>query len=298
MRRRGRIPIVPAADGAGRALVALVGVLALLAGLGAGAAAIVVSSAIEWKSAIAREATVQVRPVSGRDVEADVREAVALAQGTPGVRAARALGRAESDRLLEPWLGQGLDLSDLPVPRVVALSLDLTRGPDLPGLAARLSAAVPNASLDDHGAMLARLTSVANAMAGGALAVVVLVLAASGGAIGFATRGAIAGHRDLVDVLHYVGATDRFIARAFARRFARAGLQGGLLGAMAAAALIGVGLSFLPHGPDADEAQALFGSFSMGWTGYASVLSVGVLDGVIAGLVSAATVKHFLKRRQ
>ena len=42
---------------------------------------------------------------------------------TPGIAETRVFSKAEAERLLEPWLGSGLDLSDLPVPRLIALRL-------------------------------------------------------------------------------------------------------------------------------------------------------------------------------
>ncbi len=40
-----------------------------------------------------------------------------------GVAAARALAAAETAKLLEPWLGVGVDVSNLPVPRLVVVTL-------------------------------------------------------------------------------------------------------------------------------------------------------------------------------
>ena len=71
-----------------------------------------------------------------------------------------------------------------------------------------------------------------------AVAIVILVLVATGLAVAFATRGAMAGNREVVDVLHFVGADDDFIAREFQRRFFRLGLKGGLAGGGLALLLI------------------------------------------------------------
>ena len=75
-------------------------------------------------------------------------------------------------------------------------------------------------------------------VAAGAM-LVLLVLAAAGLAVTFATRGAVAGNRDVVEVLHFVGADDAFIAREFQRRFFALALRGAAAGALAAAVLVG-----------------------------------------------------------
>ena len=74
----------------------------------------------------------------------------------------------------------------------------------------------------------------ANTIIGIGVVLVVLVLVAAGLAVIFATRGAMAGNREVVEVLHFVGANDDFIAREFQRRFFRLGLRGSAIGAGAA----------------------------------------------------------------
>ncbi len=117
----GRTSIVPADSIAGRALVAVVAIMTFLAALTLGAVVLVRAAAGEWQSAVARELTIQVRPVEGRDTNAQVKKAADLAIATPGIVGVRAYSKAESARLLEPWLGTGLSLDDLPVPRMVVL---------------------------------------------------------------------------------------------------------------------------------------------------------------------------------
>ena len=77
-------------------------------------------------------------------------------------------------------------------------------------------------------------------------------------------------NREVVDVLHFVGAGDRFIAREFQGRFLRLGLRGGLLGALGAYLFIlggGALSSSMLDGASALQIQALFGSFGIGWRG-------------------------------
>ena len=70
----------------------------------------------------------------------------------------------------------------------------------------------------------------ANTIIGIGVVLVVLVLVAAGLAVIFATRGAMAGNREVVEVLHFVGANDDFIAKEFQRRFFRLGLRGSVIG--------------------------------------------------------------------
>ncbi|HYJ29153.1 MAG TPA: hypothetical protein VEW25_02280, partial [Allosphingosinicella sp.] len=235
---KGHAPLVPVQSAASRALVGVIAILTFLAALCAGGAELVASHSAQWRSAVGREATVQVRQRPQRDIEADLLRVADLSRRTPGIRAAEIPSRAEAERTLEPWLGKGLDLGDLPVPRLVVLKLDDAARPDLSELRRRLAAEVPGATLDDHGAWLARLSRMADAVVIAGLALTLLVLIAAALAVAFATQGAMAGNRAVVDILHYVGADDAFIAREFQRRFFRLGLQGSVVGSTVALAVI------------------------------------------------------------
>ncbi|TXM87574.1 ABC transporter permease, partial [Methylobacterium sp. WL122] len=226
---RRNAPLVPTDSAASRSLAAVIAILTFLAGLCAGAAEIVASSAGQWQGTVAQEVTIQVRPAPGRDLDADIARADAIAKAEPGIAATRVFSKMEAERLLEPWLGSGLDLSDLPVPRLITLKLG-DQTPDLKHLRAGLTEAMPGvASLDDHALWLQRLSTAANTFVGIGVGIVALVLVATGLAVAFATRGAMAGNREVVEVLHFVGADDDFIARAFQRRFFGLGLRGGII---------------------------------------------------------------------
>ena len=294
---RRNAPLVPTDSAASRSLAAVIAILTFLAGLCAGAAEIAATSAGQWQGSLAREVTIQVRPGPGRDIDADLARAETIAKAEPGIVQARTFSKGEAERLLEPWLGSGLDLSDLPVPRLITLKLG-TPPPDLKHLRANLSEALPGvASLDDHVLWLQRLSTMANTFVGVGIGIVALVLVATGLAVAFATRGAMAGNREVVEVLHFVGADDDFIARAFQRRFFGLGLRGGAIGAgsaLLAFALAGLLSRAWRSGPAGDEIEALFGAFSVGWRGYASVLAIGVIASLVTGVVSRLTVRRFL----
>jgi cell division transport system permease protein len=126
---------------------------------------------------------------------------------------------------------------------------------------------------------------------------VILVLVATGLAVTFATRGAMAGNRDVVEVLHFVGAKDDFIAKEFQHRFFRLGLRGSAVGAAAAlvtTAVLGLFTRSWRASPAGDQIEALFGSFSIGWRGYGMVLVIALIVSVVTAVVSRITVRRFL----
>jgi cell division transport system permease protein len=296
--RRGA-PLVPASSIAGRALVTVIAIMTFLASLTAGAAFLVSEASKGWTDQVSREATVQIRPAPGRDLDAEAEKTAALLRGFSGVASVRVFSRAESERLLEPWLGVGLDFSELPVPRLVLLERAAGADLDVAALRKLLAEKAPAASLDDHRRWLERLVAMSRTVVALALMIFVLVLTAMAMAVAFATRGAMDGNRHIIEVLHFVGARDRYIARQFQRHFLRLGGKGGFVGggaAMLAFLLAGPLTRWLGGSPGADQAEAMFGGFALGPTGYGAILAIGLGIAVLTGFVSKLIVFRHLQR--
>ncbi len=128
---RRDMPLVPASSIAGRALVFVIAIMTFLSCLTAGGAMLVASASEGWRSEISREVTIQIKPEAGKDVEAAAEKAAAAARAAPGVDSVQVFSKADSERLLEPWLGAGLDLSELPVPRLIVVKMQKNVEPDM-----------------------------------------------------------------------------------------------------------------------------------------------------------------------
>jgi cell division transport system permease protein len=295
---RPSAPIVPSGSIAGRSLMAVVAIMTFLAALTAGSVLLIAAAAADWGSQVSREVTIQVRPVEGHDIEAEIAKAVAAAKATNGVSEVQAYSREETERMLVPWLGEGLDMSDLPIPRLIVVKIASGSLPDFAALRKVLTDTVVGATLDDHRFWIARLAAMAQAMVLAGLAILTLMIIATALSVVFATRGAMAGNRDVVEVLHFVGAHDSFIASEFQRHFLWLGLKGGILGGGAAVlTFIGAHLMATRFTATAggDQMQALFGTFSMDWRGYAAIAAAVALIAVVTGITSRVTVHRVLR---
>lgn len=294
---RGDTPIVPKRSIASRALVAVVAIMTFLASLTTGAVMLVRSSAVEWQSDVAREVTIQIRPAERRDLDAEVARAVEIARAVPGVGEVRAYSKEESARLLEPWLGSGLSLDDLPVPRMIVVKLP-SGGVDLAPLRKSLAERVAGASLDDHRAWIDSMRTMAKTTIAGGIGLLILMLAATVLSVIFATRGAMATNRPIVEVLHFIGAKSGYIAGQFQRHFLMLGLEGGVIGggfAMLLFGAAGIAARMSAGTAGGDQVAILFGSFALGWDGYLAILAQILLVAVVTAIASRRTVNRTLE---
>jgi len=291
-------PIVPQSTISVRALFAVVAIMTFLASLTLGAAILVRSVANDWQADVAREVTIQIRPTAGRDIEADLVRAAGIARTIPGIDDVRPYSKEETARLLEPWLGTGLRLDDLPVPRIIVVRIAPRSRPDLPQLRAALATEVPSASLDDHRGFVMQMRTMARAAILVAACVLALVMIATVLSVTFATRAAMATNRPVIEVLHLIGAKNSFIAEHFQRHFLELGLKGGAAGGGAAVIvflLAEVLTGRFQDTADSSQVGALFGTFSIGLWGYIAVIAQVVLIAIVTAVTSRYTVNSTIE---
>lgn len=227
--------LLPADRAQDAALVFVTAVLCFFACLSVLAALGADRAAKGWMTELKGSATVLVRPTGGDTADSAANRAAETLASVRGVTEARALERERAEALVRPWLGEGIDLAGLPVPRLVAVELDPLRPATATELSRALAAAGLDAAVDDHSRWTRETLRGAGLARAAALAAAVLVWLAAAAVIVFATRAGLAARAEVVEVLHLAGAEDGLVAGLFQWRFARLGAIAGAFGAVAAA---------------------------------------------------------------
>ena len=277
--------IVPSASIAGHALTVVIAIMSFLACLTLGAVYMVNQSANAWVNDLSSEITVELDPVNAADIEKKMTLVALFLAKQKGVTRVRPLTAEDSAKLLEPWLGQSSALEALPIPRLIAVEIDRSNPPDIQLIKTALSDNFEGVTLDDHRRWQAEIRTLTRSAALAGLAMLALVAVATIAVIISATRSAMASNREIIEVLHFVGANERFISREFERHFLGLGVRAGLMGAVAAAIaflLLPYMMQLLGGSPvTAAEAQRLIGSGELDLKGYLLCVLVVV---VVAGI--------------
>jgi cell division transport system permease protein len=251
-------PVFPPRAQPLKTLTAVMAVMCFLAVLAVGALIMINRAVDQWSKGLSSEVTVQVKIATGRDLDQDIADVIALLTETQGVQSAFALSREDAEKLLEPWLGsEGLD--KLPVPALVRVILNQDAPPDFEKLATALKDKVPVAQLDTHRRWEAELRRMAGTLAWLSWLVLFLIAVSAALIVASASRAVLATQASIVEALIMAGAEDRFIADAVGRRFILAGLVAGLVGLIAGLAVFAA-LGFFSTGYD-NVAQAARGLF-------------------------------------
>ncbi|HXP29802.1 MAG TPA: FtsX-like permease family protein [Stellaceae bacterium] len=291
MRRRRDIPLDR--DGSARFLPWLIALMVYLASLATSGALVLDGALARWDNGLSGTLTVAIPATTADD---GVAAALAVLKATPGVTAAAALDRNATAKLVEPWLGSGVSAEELPLPRLIDVRTDVGSTIDFAALRARLAATASGAVLDDHRLWLGRLRGLVLSVEATALAIVSLIGAAAVLTVVFTTHAGLAVHRDVIELLHIMGARDRYIAAQFQREALRLGLTGGLLGlALAVMTLLGLG-----HAAEAPRALAqglaLLPALQLEPWHWAALAAVPIAAAIIAMLTARFTVLGALAR--
>ncbi|MGV6819889.1 MAG: cell division protein FtsX [Parvularcula sp.] len=242
-----RPPVLPETGASGTPLILVIAILAFMASVALAGYFMVSHAVRSWTGDLTGTVTIQIKGVNRSLIDQQEDQAATILQQTDGVVAIDRLSPEETEKLLEPWLGKGNLTKDIPVPALISATVTPELRKDLQPLREALARAAPDASLDDHGQWNNQLVSAARRSQAVAFIVFVMVMVAAGSVIVFATRSGLAANRNIVEIMHLVGATDQFIAGQVQRRYLSLGLRGGILGALAAIVVLFIAASF-EHG--------------------------------------------------
>jgi cell division transport system permease protein len=283
-------PVLPRDKGAAP-LDFVIAVMAFLAALALGASLIADRAAQGWQAGLAAKITVQVVPPETGDAQAglkrQVQAALSVLNDTPGIAHAAPISDADTEALVEPWIGKNNLVAEIPLPRLIDASIIPGEEVDIPTLSARLKQAAPNAILDDHNRWIARLATMANTVRYSAYGILLLIAGATAAAVSFATRAGLATHHEMVELLHQMGALPGFIARTVEWHYFFAALVAGLTGTLFATALF-LGAGGLEQ--FGVEAVPFLPPLSLKWTEIPFLFAVPVAASLIAWATARVSV--------
>ncbi len=280
-------PFLPETDSRDGSLTFVVAVLCFLACLTLLTLLAANRAARDWTDQLEGQATIIVRPKANETPDGAAARAAETLAGVSGVAEARAIEKEKAEALIAPWLGDA-DLSDLPVPRLVAVQLTREAPASAQALDQALKAQGLDAVVDDHSVWMADIQRAARMARWAGLAVFGLIAVAAAAVVAFATRAGLAARREVVEVLHLSGAEDGFIAGLFQVRFARMAATAGLFGA-GGAAIMGAILRLAGGG------QGLTPVLPIAWIDLISVLPAPLVAGAVAAIAARFTAQSMIR---
>lgn len=231
MSRSAHFDIPLKQDATGRFLPWIIALMVYLAVLALAASLVLSGLAQRWGNDLSGNLTVQVSPGgsdSRMELDERVRRVMDTLSGSAFVADAQKLDDAAARALVEPWLGDGALLAELPVPVLIDVRLAPGAAPEQ--LADQIRAVGPGITVEDPARWLGELRRIARTVQGLAAAIILLIGGAAVASIIFAASAGFAVHRGEVELLHVMGASDSYVAGQFQRHILRQAIFGGGIG--------------------------------------------------------------------
>jgi cell division transport system permease protein len=234
---------------------------------------------------LADAVTVQIVEADPARKAAMVQTAAQVLRKDPWVTSVRVVPERELEELLEPWLGEAAAQSEVPMPALIDVELSgRASAEDISALETRLEAAGAQARIDAQSEWLRPVYDALAALQYLALALIVLVALATAAAVWLAARNAFVNHREVVEIVHLLGGTDRQVTRIFERSVLRDAIFGATFGAalgLAAIIMLGAQFSALDGGL---IAGARFGIGD--WVAIALVPAAGIMLALVTARIT------------
>ncbi|SNS31775.1 MULTISPECIES: ABC transporter permease [unclassified Azospirillum] len=231
MSRSAHFDIPLKQDATGRFLPWIIALMVYLAVLALAASLVLSGLAQRWGNDLSGNLTVQVSPGgsdSRMELDERVRRVMDTLSGSAFVADAQKLDDAAARALVEPWLGDGALLAELPVPVLIDVRLAPGAAPEQ--LADQIRAVGPGITVEDPARWLGELRRIARTVQGLSAAIILLIGGAAVASIIFAASAGFAVHRGEVELLHVMGASDSYVASQFQRHILRQAIFGGGIG--------------------------------------------------------------------
>jgi len=296
--------IVPQGQSRMTALILVIAIMSFLASLSLGGVGLIVGAAQDWRGQIAREATIQISPADGVDMEQSLEKARTLVASYPGIADAYILDIAATQAMLEPWLGSSFEIEDTMLPRLIIVRFGDDGRPDIDLIRKTVEQEVAGASFDDHHLWIGRLASTAQTLVIASLGVFILVVISMTLSVVFATRATLLTHANIIEVLHFIGADSRFVARQFDNYFLKIGFKGAVIGVgltIGVFWLIRMNVSSMMATAEGYQFALLFGAFSLKISIMVALGGLVVFIALLTLFTSRSTVirqLHEIDRRQ
>jgi cell division transport system permease protein len=298
---RANAPIVPPGSVTGSSLTLVIAIMSFLAALTAGGVYVIFNAANVWTNKISAEITVQIRQRAGDSGDEKSAEITRFISDQNGVKRVTPFTREQSLKLVEPWIGKSEVLKSFAIPRLIAVEIDRDNPPDISTLKKVLEAKYPGALLDDHGHWRHEIRRLTRLLELAGIGMLFLMATATGAVIIAAATSSLASNREIVSVLNFVGAEEKFIARQFEAHFLKVGIKAGIAG-VGLAAIVFLCLPYLTEGVSSSvtsqaEIRRLVGAGTLDSYGYIVLLFVVIAVAAICKMTSRYGVRRILNQQ-
>lgn len=279
-------------------LILLIGLMTFLAVLMTASSFALTALSGRWSSGLEDKFTIEIpaEDASGNilektEIQENINNIVTVLSHYPAVSNAEILSENDIIDLISPWLGDDAALDNLPLPGLISVQMKPGNEDHIDILRGKIKIAVPHARIDTHETWLNDVLRFTKTLRFAAMLLSFFVGLTVIMAIAGAIRSRMAEYHAEIELLHLMGASDRYISRQLQRHTLIIAIKGGCLGlATAFMAMLMINMFA------GQTMSGLLPDFKMSWNHYAMLCILPLLVGALATITTQKTVKLVLEK--
>lgn len=280
-------------------LILLIGLMTFLAVIMTAASFTLSALGERWSSGLEDRFTIEI-PVENSSghilpkskIQENINNVITVLSHYPAVETVEALSEQEISELISPWIGEDAGIIDnLPLPGLISVRMKTGKESEIDILRGKIKIAVPHARIDTHETWLNDVLRFTKTLRFATMLLSFFVGLTVIIAIAGAIRSRMAEYHAEIELLHLMGASDRYISKQFQRHTLLLAIKGGCFGLITAfGAMVAINLVA------GQTIDLLLPEFKMSWNHYAMLCALPLLVGTLAITTTQKTVKLVLEK--
>lgn len=224
-------------DKGNRFLSILMGLMTFLMMLTLSASFVLSAMNDRWSKGLENKATIEISaldqngaPLTQEDIDTQTTEAQDFLATHPAIEESIVMDKSDIIQLVSPWLGDNVGLENVPLPGIISIKFKDDIVFDTEEIKESLNNVAPQARLDNHESWLNDVLSFTGAIRLAAILMTLIITITTIVAVGGAIQSRMAVYRDELELLHLMGASDRYISRQLQRYAFLTVLKGAVIG--------------------------------------------------------------------
>ena len=244
-----------------------------------------------WNINDSSSLTIQLTPAQDIVNEGQVGKAKRILEEIEGIKDIYILSKSENLALIEPWIGTESIPSNLPLPRLIDIRLENGSELSAETLLLKLQDSISNVRVVDSKQWFNNVIDISQSAKYLAVTIIILIGLTAAVTVYFTTRMGMSIHKNIIELLHLIGAEDNYLAAQFQKQAILLGFRGSILGCIFSA----VTLYGICHVMNRSNSWFIPGNLLPYWE-WPILAAVPIVSIIIAGTTARFTVLKELKK--
>ena len=249
--------------------------------------------ASDWNQHMNNNLTIQVLPdmkakYPSQEIEERISNITKILKQTPGVKSYYAMTKSETVNLLKPWIGDKIDIT---LPRIISVQISNVIPLNIKTLTKEIKDYSSLIKLETYENWMYEFKNTISAVQSLLGVIIILILLTTAITISYATKSGLNINKKVINIMHMVGATNKYIATQFSRQMMILAISGGSIGYLISCFVIIIMKSISRDISDGIIANLEFSNYI-----YLQMLIIPIIAGIIAKISAMLTIKNELNK--